>query len=68
MNKANVEIRRAAKKAGVSLGEIAIAINCEEAKLIKWLREGLPANTKPKIMRFLELAQAKKNPVEEDNS
>ena len=53
MNKANVEIRRAAKRAGISLGEIAKAINCDEAKLSKWLREGLPANIKPKIMDFI---------------
>ena len=53
MNKANVEIRRAAKKAGVSLGEIAKAINCDESKLTKWLREGLPANIKPKIMDYI---------------
>lgn len=59
MNKANVEIRRAAKRAGISLGEIAKAINCDEAKLTRWLRDGLPANIKPRIMDFI----AKKNDV-----
>lgn len=54
MNKANIEIRRAAKRAGVSLGEIAKAINCDEAKLTRWLRDGLPANIKPKILAFIE--------------
>lgn len=53
MNKANVEIRRAAKRAGISLAEIAKAINCDEAKLTRWLRDGLPANIKPKIMDFI---------------
>lgn len=54
MNKANIEIRRATKRAGVSLGEIAKAINCDEAKLTRWLRDGLPANIKPKILAFIE--------------
>lgn len=60
MNKANTEIRRAAKRAGVSLGDIAQAINCDESKLTRWLRDGLPANVKPKIMDFLAGKQATK--------
>lgn len=62
MNKANVEIRRAAKRAGVSLGDIAKACNCDEKKLAKWLREGLPANIKPRIMEFINGKRERETP------
>ncbi|MBP0983054.1 MAG: hypothetical protein J6A19_04945 [Oscillospiraceae bacterium] len=58
MNKANTEIRRAAKKAGVSLSDIAAAVGCDEQRLTKWLRDGLPANVKPRIMEYISAKAA----------
>ena len=63
MNKANTEIRRSAKKARVSLADIAAAVGCDEQRLARWLRDGLPANMKPKILEFIERRAAAREGV-----
>ncbi len=54
MNKANSEIRSLAKKAGVTLDELAEFLKVEPAVFAKWLRKGLPANVKPRIIERLK--------------
>lgn len=58
MCKANAEVRRAARAAGVPLWAAAKAIGISEPTLTRWMRVPLPADKEQRIMTAIqELAQ-----------
>ncbi len=57
----NLDIRNAAKEAGVFLYQIADKLGISEPTMVRWLRYELPAEKKTRIMSIIsELAAEKK--------
>ena len=54
MNKANMEIRNAAKQRGVFLWEIAEELNMQESRFSKILRKELSPEEKQKILAAIK--------------
>jgi len=55
VNKANAEIRRAARAAGIALWRIAKEMDRSEITLVKKLRIELPDAEKARIMQIIEV-------------
>lgn len=56
----NKTIREAAKKSGVFLWEIAVALNVSEATIMRKLRKELSAEETKKILNVIEQLAAEK--------
>lgn len=54
MEKANQELRKQAKKAGVTLWQIALEIGVSEPTVIRWLRIELEPERKKQILEAIE--------------
>lgn len=54
MNKANIDIRNAAKQKGVFLWEVAEELKIQESRFSKILRKELPLEEKERILAAIE--------------
>ena len=57
MQKANEDVRRAARAAGVPLWRIAAELEISEPTLTRWLRVPLPDDRRDKIMRVIPMLE-----------
>ena len=53
MSKANEDVRRAARAAGVPLWRIAAELQISEPTLTRWMRTPLPDDPRDRIMRAI---------------
>ena len=60
MMKANMDIRNAAKKAGVLLWEVAAACGVNDGNFSRKLRQELPQEEKEKILSIIDQLDQKK--------
>lgn len=64
MMSANMEIRNAAKKAGIRLWEVAAACGVNDGNFSRKLRQELPQEEKEKILAIIDrLAQEKQEAI-----
>lgn len=64
MMRANMEIRNAAKKAGIRLWEVAAACGVNDGNFSRKLRQELPQEEKEKILAIIDrLAQEKQEAI-----
>ena len=64
MMRANMEIRNAAKKAGIRLWEVAAAFGVNDGNFSRKLRQELPQEEKEKILAIIDrLAQEKQEAI-----
>ena len=64
MMSANMEIRNAAKKAGIRLWEVAAACGINDGNFSRKLRQELPQEEKEKILAIIDhLAQEKQEAI-----
>lgn len=64
MMRANMEIRNAAKKAGIRLWEVAAACGINDGNFSRKLRQELPQEEKEKILAIIDrLAQEKQEAI-----
>lgn len=61
--KANMDIRNAAKKAGVLLWEVAAACGVNDGNFSRKLRQELPQEEKEKILSIIDQLDQKKREV-----
>ena len=58
MSKHNLDVRAAAKKAGVYLYDIAYQLGISEPTMTRMLRRELPADKKQQLFKTIDLIQA----------